>query len=127
MNSLGDNRSSKILFGKRKNCPLQFLRIRKPPSKLFEEIFFRVKNKKKRHRSKNSLYYTEKNSSFVRVFFKILYTLFTFYFTIAKKYPSIIQRKIQVLLMCFEKIYKLFSRKRGSPQILRQTSFYTCN
>ena len=52
---------------------------------------------------KKSLYYTEKNFNFVRVFFKILYTLFTFNFTIAKKYPSIIRRKIQVLLMCFER------------------------
>ena len=50
-----------------------------------------------------SLYYTEKNSRFVRVFFKNLYTLFTFNFTITKKYPSIIRRKIQVLLMCFER------------------------
>jgi len=33
---------------------------------------------------KISLYYTEKNSRFVRVFFKILYTLFTFNFTIEK-------------------------------------------
>ena len=31
-----------------------------------------------------SLYYTEKNLNFVRVFFKILYTLFTFNFTIEK-------------------------------------------
>jgi hypothetical protein len=51
---------------------------------------------------KKSLYYTEKNFNFVRVFFKILYILFTFDFTTAKKYPSIIRRKIQVLLMCFE-------------------------
>jgi len=36
------------------------------------------------------------------VFFKILYTLFTFNFTI-EKYPSIIRRKIQALLMCFER------------------------
>ena len=36
---------------------------------------------------KNSLYYTEKNSRFVRVFFKILYTLFTFNFTITKNTP----------------------------------------
>ena len=42
----GDNRSSKILFGKRKYYPLQFLRIRKPPSKLFERIFCRMKTKK---------------------------------------------------------------------------------
>jgi len=52
---------------------------------------------------KKSLYYTEKNFHFVRVFFKNLYTLFTFNFTIAKKYPSIIRRKIRVLLMCFER------------------------
>ena len=31
-----------------------------------------------------SLYYTEKNSHFVRVFFKIFYTLFTFLVTIEK-------------------------------------------
>ena len=58
-------------------------------------------NKNSPH-EKKSLYYTEKNFHFVRVFFKILYTLFTFNFTI-EKYPSIIQRKIQVLLMCFER------------------------
>lgn len=52
---------------------------------------------------KKSLYYTEKNFNFVRVFFKILYTLFTFDFTKEEKYPSIIRRKIQVLLMCFER------------------------
>ena len=50
---------------------------------------------------KKSLYYTEKNSHFVRVFCKILYTLFTFVFIITKEDPSIIRRKIQVLLMCF--------------------------
>lgn len=47
INSLGDNRSSKILFGKRKNLPLQFLRIRNLHSKLFERIFCRVKTKRK--------------------------------------------------------------------------------
>ncbi len=51
---------------------------------------------------KKSLYYTEKNFNFVRVFFKNLYTLFTFDFTITKEYPSIIRRKNSVLLMCFE-------------------------
>ena len=43
-----------------------------------------MKNKKKKCVEKNSLYYTEKNSRFVRVFFKILYTLFTFDFIIEK-------------------------------------------
>ncbi len=39
---------------------------------------------KKKNTFKNSLYYTEKNPHFVRVFFKILYTLFTFDFIIEK-------------------------------------------
>jgi len=42
-------------------------------------------NQKEKAFRKNSLYYTEKNPHFVRVFFKILYTLFTFDFT--KKIP----------------------------------------
>jgi hypothetical protein len=41
-------------------------------------------NQKENAFRKNSLYYTEKNSRFVRVFFKILYTLFTLHFTIEK-------------------------------------------
>ena len=41
-------------------------------------------NQKEKAFRKNSLYYTEKNFNFVRVFFKILYTLFTFDFTIEK-------------------------------------------
>ena len=61
-----------------------------------------MENKKFPH-EKKPLYYTEKKFNFVRVFFKNLYTLFTFDFTTAKKRPSIIQRKIQVLLMCFER------------------------
>ena len=36
---------------------------------------------------KKSLYYTEKNFNFVRVFCKILYTLFTFNFTKEEKIP----------------------------------------
>ena len=43
-----------------------------------------MKTKKKKCLEKNSLYYTEKNFHFVRVFFKILYTLFTFDFTTEK-------------------------------------------
>ena len=73
-------------------------------------------SQKEKHRSKNSFYYTEKNSRFVRVFFKILYTLFTFNFTIGK-YPTIIQRKIQVLLMCFEKKFiNYFHAKEVRPK-----------
>ena len=40
--------------------------------------------KTKIHPRKKSLYYTEKNFNFVRVFFKIFYTLFTFDFIIEK-------------------------------------------
>ena len=61
---------------------------------------------------KNSLYYTEKNPRFVRVFFKILYTLFTFDFTI-EKIPLYNTEKNSSFVDVFsEKIYKLFSRKK---------------
>ena len=97
-----------------------------PSSKLFERIFCIVETKK--HRSKISFYYTEKNFNFVRVFFKILYTLFTIDFIITKKYPSLIRKKIQVLLMCFQKKFiNYFHTKRAFPYIFGQTSFYTCN
>ena len=77
-----------------------FLSLRCLLSYYSRDTFFK---RKKFHPRKKSLYYTEKNPHFVRVFCKIFYTLFTFNFTIAKKYPSIIRRKIQVLLMCFER------------------------
>ena len=112
MNSLGDNRSSKILFGKRKNCPLQFLRIRKPPLKLFERIFSWSENQKENAFRKNSLYYTEKNSRFVRVFCKILYILFTFDFTIEKIPLYNTEKNSGFVDVFLEKIYKLFSRKK---------------
>ena len=61
---------------------------------------------------KNSLYYTEKNPRFVRVFFKILYTLFTFDFTI-EKIPLYNTEKNSSFVDVFsEKIYKLFSRQK---------------
>ena len=56
----------------------------KPSFKIIRENILLSENQKEKHRSKNSLYYTEKNSCFVRVFFEILYTLFTFHFTIEK-------------------------------------------
>lgn len=58
-----------------------------PPSKLFEIVFCRVETKRKTPFKKTSLYYTEKNFNFVRVFCKIFYTLFTFDFTITKNAP----------------------------------------
>ena len=60
---------------------------------IIRENILLSENQKKNTVQKNSLYYTEKNSRFVRVFCKILYTLFTIDFSITKKYPSIIQRK----------------------------------
>ena len=44
----------------------------------------KTKFEKKFTYEKKSLYYTEKNFNFVRVFFKNLYTFFTFHFTIEK-------------------------------------------
>ena len=52
--------------------------------KIKSEYFCRAKTQKEKHRSKNSLYYTEKNFRFVRVFFKNFYILFTFDFAIEK-------------------------------------------
>ena len=92
---------------------------------IIRENILPSENQKEKHRSKNFLYYTEKNSRFVRVFFKNFYTLFTFDFTTAKKYPSIILRKIQVLLMCFQKKFiNYFHAKRGLPQTVGQTSSF---
>ena len=66
---------------------------------------------------KNSLYYTEKNLHFVRVFFKILYTLFTFDFTMEEKIPLYNTEENSSFVDVFlEKIYKLFSRKKGLAQ-----------
>ena len=59
----------------------------KPSFKIIRENILLSESQKEKHRSKNSLYYTEKNPCFVRVFCKILYTLFTFNFTIAKNAP----------------------------------------
>ena len=63
--------------------------------------------KTKNSPTKKSLYYTEKNFNFVRVFFKNLYTLFTFSFTI-EKIPLYIRRKNSVLLMCFERKFTIY-------------------
>ena len=113
MNSLGDNRSSKILFGKRKYCPLQFLRIRKPPFKLFERMFCRVKTKKKTH--------LEKTPSTIRRKFPVLFGCFSKIFTPClhlispwQKIPLYnTEKKSNFVDVFWKKIYKLFSRKRG--------------
>ena len=115
MNSLGDNRSSKILFGKRKYCPLQFLRIRKPPLKLFERIFYKVKTKKKTPFKKLPLLYREKFPFCSGVFQNSLRRVYIL-FHHNKKYPSIIQRKIQVLLMCFQKNLQIIFTQKKNPR-----------
>jgi len=71
-----------------------------------------VKTKKKKCLEKNSLYYTEKNSRFVRVSFKILYTLFTFNFAIEKILLCNTEKNSSFVDVFLEKIYKLFSRKK---------------
>ena len=113
MNSLGDNRSSKILFGKRKNWPLQFLRIRNPPSKLFERIFCWVKTKKEKC--------LEKSPSTIRRKIAILFGCFANFFTPCLHLISP-QQKIHLynteknssfVDVFLEKIYKLFTRKKN--------------
>lgn len=64
-------------------------------------------NQKEKHRSKNSLYYTEKNFHFVRVFFKILYTLFTFNFTIEKMPLYNTEKNSSFVDVFLEKIFNL--------------------
>ena len=66
-----------------------------------------MKNKKKKCLEKNSLYYTEKNSRFVRVFFKILYTLFTFVFTIEKIPLYNTEKNSSFVDVFLEKIFNL--------------------
>jgi hypothetical protein len=86
-----------------------------------------VKTKKKKGLEKNSLYYTEKNPHFVRVFFKILYTLFTFHFTIEKISLYNTEKNSSFVDVFSEKLTNHFHAKRGLPQTVGQTSFYTCN
>lgn len=62
---------------------------------------------KEKHRSKNSLYYTEKNPRFVRVFCKILYTLFTFDFTVEKIPLYNTEKNSSFVDVFLEKIFNL--------------------
>ncbi len=66
-----------------------------------------MKTKKKKCLEKNSLYYTEKNSHFVWVFFKILYTLFTFHFTTAKIPLYNTEKNSSFVDVFLEKIFEL--------------------
>ena len=64
-------------------------------------------NKKEKALRKNSLYYTEKNHRFVRVFCKILYTLFTFNFTMEKIPLYNTEKKSSFVDVFLEKIFEL--------------------
>ena len=76
-----------------------------------------MKSKKKNIVQKNSLYYTEKNSRFVRVFFKILYTLFTSDFTI-EKIPLYNTEKNSSFVDVFsEKFINFFHAKEVRPKL----------
>ena len=66
---------------------------------------------------KKSLYYTEKNSRFVRVFFKILYTLFTFHFTIEKIPLYNTEKNLGFVDVFSEKIYKLFYKNKNPHRV----------
>ena len=77
------------------------------------DTFFKKEKMKRNLKTKNSptkkvpLLYGEK-FPFCSGVFQIFYTLFTFDFTTAKKYPSIIRRKSSVLLMCFERKFTIY-------------------
>ena len=55
--------------------------------KIKSKYFCRAKIQKEKHRSKNSLYYTEKNSSFVDVFLEKIINYFT-----QKRFAQIVER-----------------------------------
>ena len=79
--------------------------------KIIRENILPSENQKEKGLEKNSLYYTEKNSRFVRVFFKILYTLFTFDFTIEKIPLYNTEKNSSFVDVFLEKIYKFFGKQ----------------
>ena len=72
---------------------------------------------KEKYLSKNSLYYTEKNFNFVRVFFKILYTLFTFDFTIEKISLYNTEKKSGFVDVFSERFTNYFHKKEVRPTV----------
>lgn len=66
-----------------------------------------MKTKKKKYLEKNSLYYTEKNPHFVRVFCKNFYTLFTFDFTLEKIPLYNTEKNSSFVDVFLEKIFEL--------------------
>jgi hypothetical protein len=84
---------------------------------IIRENILPSENQKKNTVQKNSLYYTEKNSHFVRVFCKIFYTLFTFNFTI-EKIPLYNTEKNSSFVDVFsERFTNYFYAKRGLPKL----------
>ena len=80
----------------------------KPSFKIIRENVLLSENQKEKVLRKNSLYYTEKNSRFVRVFFKILYTLFTFDFIKEEKIPPYnTEKNLSFVDVFSEKIFDL--------------------
>ena len=69
-----------------------------------------MKTKKKNTFQKNSLYYTEKKFHFVRVFFKILYSLFTFNFVIEKIPLYNTEKNSSFVDVFLEKIFELVQK-----------------
>ena len=76
-----------------------------------------MKTKKKKCLEKNSLYYTEKNSRFVRVFCKILYTLFTFDFTIEKISLYNTEKNTRFVDVFLEKFINLFGKIKSGHHL----------
>ena len=89
----------------------------KPSFKIIRENILLSENQKEKHRSKNSLYYTEKNSCFVRVFFEILYTLFTFHFTIEKIPLYNTEKNSSFVDVFLEKFINLFGKIKNGHHL----------
>ena len=83
-----------------------------------------MKTKKKKCLEKNTLYYTEKNSHFVRVFFKNFYTLFTFDFT-TEKIPLYNTEKNSSFVDVF--LEKIFDLVLKFTRLLIAMLFVLCN
>jgi len=91
---------------------------------IIRENIFDSENTKRKDTVQKPLYYTEKNSHFVRVFFKILYTLFTFDFIIVKIPLYNTEKNSSFVDVFSEKFTNYFHAKRGLPQTVGQTSSF---
>ena len=87
------------------------------------EYFAKWKSKRKTPFKKLPLLYGEKFQFCSGVFQNSLHLVYI-WFHHNKKYPSIIQRKIQVLLMCFQKNLQIILRKKRFAPFVRRTSSF---